>query len=141
MEIATGGYESVWDYPRPPRVERVHIRLRVVFERETIADTTSAYRILETSHPPTYYFPPPDVSHVALKPVQKTSFCEFKGVAEYLTLSIGDRVSLRTAWRYPAPGPAFSVLASFISFYPSRVDDCFVGAEKAVAQPGDFYGG
>ncbi|MCS7289004.1 MAG: DUF427 domain-containing protein, partial [Roseiflexus sp.] len=55
------GQESVWDYPRPPRVEPTSRRVRVVFGGVTIADTRRALRVLETSHPPTYYIPPEDV--------------------------------------------------------------------------------
>lgn len=49
------GQESVWDYPRPPRLEAVPERVKIVFNSKVIADTTSAYRVLETSHPPGMY--------------------------------------------------------------------------------------
>ena len=56
--IAPGpGQESVWDYPRPPRIERVPERLEVKFAGEIVAATERGLRILETSHPPVYYFP------------------------------------------------------------------------------------
>jgi uncharacterized protein (DUF427 family) len=133
--------ESVWDYPRPPRLEPVRQRLIVIFGRKLVADTTQGIRILETSHPPTYYFPP---SHVAVEFFTRssgTSFCEYKGVAEYFTLKVGERTSCRVAWLYPSPTSAFSSIAGYISFYSSRVDGCYVGAEQASAQEGDFYGG
>ena len=53
--------ESVWDYPRPPRTEQSSKRIRVIFNDKTIAETSRALRVLETSHPPVYYIPPHDV--------------------------------------------------------------------------------
>jgi uncharacterized protein (DUF427 family) len=141
MIPANDDFESVWDYPRPPRLERSRHRLSVMFEDVTIADTRSGYRVLETSHPPTYYFPPSDVALGLLKKADGSSICEFKGVAEYLSISVGDRISVRAAWVYPAPEQSYAAIAGYIAFYPSRVDACFVGPDKVVAQEGDFYGG
>ena len=73
------GQESVWDYPRPPRLEKIGDHLRVIFAGETIAETHHAWRVLETSHPPVYYFPPTDVQQNFLLPAAGHSFCEFKG--------------------------------------------------------------
>ncbi len=75
--------ESVWDYPRPPRVERCPQRLKVEFNGETLADTSRAYRVLETSHPPTYDIPQVDVKMELLKPNATRSFCQSKGDAGY----------------------------------------------------------
>lgn len=141
MVPANDDFESVWDYPRPPRLERVSHRLIVVFESILIADTRSGYRVLETSHPPTYYFPPSDVALGLLRKGEGRSVCEFKGVAEYRSVSAGDRVSVRAAWVYPRPVEPYAAIAGHIAFYPSRVDACFVGQEQVLAQEGDFYGG
>lgn len=133
--------ESVWDYPRPPRLEAVHQRLIVIFGGKLIADTLAGYRVLEKSYPPTYYFPP---SHVAMDLLHKasgTSLCEYKGIAEYLSVCEGQRISERAAWSYSQPTEPFTAIAGYIAFYPSRVEACFVGERKVVAQQGDFYGG
>ena len=135
------GQESVWDYPRPPRLERVTARLRVVFGGETIADTANGWRVLETSHPPTYYLPPADVRAEFLKAAGGSSFCEFKGVASYWTIVAGGRRSERAAWSYARPSAAFAPIAGHLAFYASRVDECYVGDERVQAQAGDFYGG
>jgi uncharacterized protein (DUF427 family) len=105
------GQESVWDYPRPPRVEPVTARLVVVLGRETIADTTRGYRVLETSHPPNYYFPPDDIAPGALERTTGGSFCEFKGHAHYYTVRSGERVEPDAAWGYDRPSPGFDPLA------------------------------
>ena len=135
------GQESVWDYPRPPRVEPVAERLRVVFAGETIADTERGLRVLETSHPPAYYLPREDVRMDLLEPAVGTTFCEFKGEASYYAIEVGDRISRKAAWTYELPSPGYEELAGTICFYASRVDACYVGDEQVEPQAGDFYGG
>lgn len=135
------GRESVWDYPRPPRLEPVTARLRVLFNGVTVADTARGHRILETSHPPTYYIPREDVRMEHLAPAPGSSFCEFKGRAVYWTLRVGVRTAERAAWSYPDPAAAYADIAGDLCFYASRVDACFVGPEQVQAQEGDFYGG
>ena len=135
------GRESVWDYPRPPRLEPVTERLRVVFAGAVIADTSAGWRVLETSHPPVYYLPPADVRRDLLVPASGRSWCEFKGTARYWTIVAGGRRSDAAAWSYPDPTPAFRPIAGFLAFYASRVDECHVGAERVQPQEGDFYGG
>jgi uncharacterized protein (DUF427 family) len=133
--------EDVWDYPRPPRVEAVVERIRIVVDGVTIADSRRAVRVLETSHPPTYYVPPEDVRMDLLSPGAGASVCEWKGRASYHTLTIGDRRIHDVAWSYERPQPGFESIASFLAFYPGRVDEAWVGDERAVAQEGGFYGG
>jgi uncharacterized protein (DUF427 family) len=135
------GQESVWDYPRPPRFEPACRRLRVVLGGVTIADTVSGLRVLETSHPPNYYFPPADISPDALIPNDRSSWCEWKGQARYHTARGADRVEPSAAWSYPTPNPAYAELAGMVAFYPALMDACFVDDERARAQPGGFYGG
>jgi uncharacterized protein (DUF427 family) len=135
------GQESVWDYPRPPRLERVVGRLRVVLAGATVAETSAGYRVLETSHPPVYYLPPDSVRPGCLHPVQGGSWCEFKGRASYWTIEIAGRRAEQAAWSYPDPTPPFAAIAGFLAFYASRVDECWVGDERVRAQAGDFYGG
>lgn len=133
--------ENVWDYPRPPRLEAVSHRLRVIFAGVEIANTTSAHRILETSHPPTYYIPKRDVRMEYLVSVGGGSYCEFKGRAAYWTIDVNGRRSERAAWSYPSPSHAYVDIADDLSFYASKVDACYVGDEPVLPQEGDFYGG
>jgi uncharacterized protein (DUF427 family) len=135
------GQESVWDYPRPPRLEEVPQRLQVIFNGETVAETVKAYRVLETSSPPTYYIPPEDVVMHYLSPARLRTQCEWKGVAAYWDLTVNGRSSTEAAWSYPSPTPAFVSIRDYISFYAGRVEACYVGDERVQAQAGDFYGG
>jgi len=135
------GQESVWDYPRPPRLEATNKQLRIVLAGVTIADTNRAQRVLETSHPPVYYLPPDDVAREYLRPARGSSFCEWKGEASYYDIVVGDRVVAQAAWTYRQPSPAFAVITDYIAIYPGKMDECYVDGERVQAQPGDFYGG
>jgi uncharacterized protein (DUF427 family) len=135
------GQESVWDYPRPPRLEKVSERLRVIFNGQTIADTKSGYRVLETSHPPVYYIPPRDIVQPYLQAAGGNSWCEFKGQATYWSLDVQGKRAEKAAWSYPLPSSAFADIAGHLAFYASRVDECWVDDERVQPQQGDFYGG
>lgn len=133
--------ECVWDYPRPPRLERSDRHIRVVFAGVVLADTRAALRVLETSHPPVYYVPPQDVALQYLDPSDHGSFCEWKGRARYHDVRVGTRSAVRAAWSYPEPSAAFAPIRDHVAFYPAPMDGCFVDGERARAQPGGFYGG
>jgi uncharacterized protein (DUF427 family) len=133
--------ESVWDYPRPPRVEQSSNHIRVIFNGRAIAETNQALRILETSHPPVYYIPPGDVQQQFLSRTGHRSYCEFKGQATYYTLKVGEKVATNAAWSYHNPLKGYESIRDHIAFYPSRVDACYVNEERVIAQEGDFYGG
>ena len=133
--------ESVWDYPRPPRVEASTRRVRVVVGDVVVADTTRALRVLETSHPPVYYIPPEDVRSEYLRPSRRHTYCEFKGEASYYDLVVGEREVRDVGWYYLRPTSRFEALRDHVAFYPGRVDAAYVGDEQVRAQAGDFYGG
>ncbi len=135
------GQESVWDYPRPPLLQPTTKHLKIVFGGVTIAETTGAFRVLETSHPPVYYFPPADVRMEFLHEVSGTSFCEWKGRAGYYSIETDGKRADQAAWFYAAPTPAFAQIKDYIAFYPSKMDACFVNDELVASQEGDFYGG
>lgn len=135
------GQESVWAYPRPPRVELTARRVRVVLGGVVIADTHRALRVLETSHPPNYYIPLADVRPNVLVPTRTSTFCEFKGEAGYFTVMAGDRREIDAAWYYPDPSPGYEALFGHVAFYPGRMQACYVDDELVRPQPGGFYGG
>ena len=135
------GQESVWDYPRPPAVVPSADRIRVVHADATIADTTAAVRVLETSQPPAYYIPRSDVVESHLVEGSGRSFCEWKGSATYWSIVVGDRVVPNAAWSYEDPTASFGAIRGHVAFYARLVDECWVGDERVVANPGSFYGG
>ncbi|RRR70872.1 DUF427 domain-containing protein [Streptomyces sp. RP5T] len=134
--------ESVWDYPRPPALQEDDRLVRVECAGQVVAETRSAIRVLETSHPPTFYIPAQDVRTELLVPaVSGRTWCEWKGAARYWDVVIGDDVRPRAAWSYPRPEPDYTALTDFFAFYPSRMDRCTVAGEDVTPQEGDFYGG
>jgi len=135
------GQESVWDYPRPPRVEPVRQRVRVQFAGILLADTERALRVCETSSPPVYYVPPADVAMDHLERSQRTSFCEWKGLASYWSARAGGQSAKDAGWSYPDPDEGFEAIRDYLAFYPRRMDACFVGDDRVAPQPGFYYGG
>lgn len=131
----------MWDYPRPPRVEPAHVDLEVWLGGERVAHTRAAYRVLETSHPPTYYLARVDFLDGALRPAAGSSSCEWKGRAAYFDVVGGGKVAPRAAWTYPEPTPAFAVLLDHLAVMPGAMDRCVVDRETATPQEGGFYGG
>lgn len=135
------GQESVWDYPRPPRIEATDRHIQVIVNGVVIADTRRAVRVLETSHPPVYYIPPEDVQMQYLSAGHESSVCEWKGQAGYYNLSVDGKTIPQAAWYYARPTPEFASIAGYVAFYPGKMDACLVDDERVQAQPGDFYGG
>lgn len=141
-EPAGPGQESVWDYPRPPIIEPTPRRIQIRFNGVRIVDSTRALRVLETSHPPTYYLPPDDVLAGVLQRVpHKTSLCEWKGQAVYFDVVVGDARAPAAAWGYPNPQPGSGMLPGYVAFYAAPMEACTVDGAAVTPQPGGFYGG
>jgi len=169
--VAPGpGQESVWDYPRPPALQESTRHVVVKCGDILIAETRSAWRVMETSHPPTWYLPPTDVRHDRIRrSALRTTMCEWKGAATYWDVAAGDvaagdlaagdvaadgvaatdvapghagSASWReaAAWSYQTPTPRFVPISGFLSFMPSAVE-CYVDGERVLPQAGGFYGG
>lgn len=140
-QMPLSNQESVWDYPRPPKAEPTSRRVRVVFSGKVIADSARAIRVLETSHPPTYYIPPEDIQMACLSMSRRRTFCEFKGSASYWTITLNGQRAENAAWSYENPAPGYEAIRGYLAFYASRVESCWVDDEQAQPQAGDFYGG
>jgi uncharacterized protein (DUF427 family) len=136
------GQESVWDYPRPPRLEETSRHIEVIFNGVVIVDTRRAKRVLETSHPPSYYLPPEDIKQEYFKPITgRSSFCEWKGQAGYYTIEVNGKKAEAAAWYYPNPTSDFASIKNHVALYAGRMDECRIDGERVVPQPGQFYGG
>ncbi|TFV55932.1 DUF427 domain-containing protein [Mycobacterium sp. PS03-16] len=145
-EPARPGQESVWDYPRPPRLEEFRGSITVEFGGRTVASTTRGWRVLETSHPPTYYLPADTFAPGTLRPAEGGSWCEWKGRAAYFDVVVhdgvvGDRVAPKAAWTYPQPTRGFEAIAGAVAVMAAQMDRCTVNGEQVLPQPGGFYGG
>lgn len=135
------GQESVWDYPRPPALQRVDKPIVIVFAGLRIVDAPESFRVLETSHPPVYYVAPQFIAPGVLQPADGGSLCEWKGRADYCDVVVNDRRAPAAAWRYQTPTAPFAPIAGYFAFYAGPMDHCSVGGETVTPQPGGFYGG
>ncbi len=135
------GQESVWDYPRPPRAEVVDRRAVVIHAGTVVVDTDDVVRVLETSHPPTYYLPRTAFVEGVLHPARRRTVCEWKGTARYVDVVVGGRTLPDVGWWYPEPDPRYPELADRVALYPEPFDEITLGGERIVPQPGGFYGG
>ncbi len=143
MEIAANGkpVESVWDFPRPPRLERVEWRVRVVHAGATVVDAPRAVRVLETSQPPAYYVSAEFVDLDRMEPSDRRTFCEWKGVADYADIVVGDVRVTDAGWTYRDPSTEFLEVVNHWAFYAQKVDECWIDDERVTSNDGSFYGG
>jgi uncharacterized protein (DUF427 family) len=135
------GQESVWDYPRPAILEDTDKHLKIICQGIVLAETNRGKRVLETSHPPTYYFPPEDIKLEYLIETPKKNICEWKGRYQYYDVKIGDPLIKYAAWRYFEPTANFVEIQTYYGFVAALMDDCYVNDERVTPQSGDFYGG
>lgn len=135
------GQESAWDYSVPPRLEDTGRHLQVFFGGELIAETRRAKRVLETGHPPVYYFPREDVRMELLRENPLATWCDWKGLARYFDLEAGGARAEAAAWELPLPTRIYEPIRGWIAFYAQKMDACFVDGERAAPQPGEYYGG
>jgi uncharacterized protein (DUF427 family) len=135
------GQESVWDYPRPPQLETFVGSITVELGGTSVASTNRAWRVLETSHPPTYYLPRDAFADGVLRKTSGASWCEWKGQASYYDLVTDTRTAPKAAWTYLRPTPRFLPIAGAVAVMVALVDRCTVNGEQVVPQPGGFYGG
>lgn len=141
ITIPGPGQESVWDYPRPPRVEPVKKRIHVEFGGVIIANSFKTYRVLETASPPVYYIPQRDIQMKYLEVSSKSTLCEWKGKAIYWTVRVDKDYAENAGWSYRDPWEGYQVIKDYIAFNASKMDACFVGEENVAPQPGEYYGG
>ena len=97
-------------------------RVTVVFNGETIADTTNAITLREANYPPVYYLPRGDVRADVLTPTEHSTHCPFKGDASYWTITVGDKASENAVWSYEIPFDEVVEIKDHMAFYADRMD-------------------
>lgn len=135
------GQESVWDYPRPPKLEKFQGQIKIQLKGDVIVNSNDVLRILETSHPPTYYIHRRDFKEGSLVIDSGASFCEFKGQASYYGIQSESHLVAKAAWTYHNPKKDFLLLRDRLAVYAHLMDACWVNGIKVSAQKGTFYGG
>lgn len=134
------GQQSVWDYPRPPRLAPDTREVVIRWGDVEVARSRRCVRVLETAHPPSFYLPWADVARHLLQPAPGSSLCEWKGPARYWSLVNGSKSLPGVAWSYPEPLAEAQALAECVAFYPAQLQ-CTVDGAVVMPQPGGFYGG
>jgi uncharacterized protein (DUF427 family) len=113
----------------------------VVFNGRELVRTNRSARVLETSHPPTYYIPLDEIRREMLRYNPQQSYCEWKGKAEYWDVVDGGQRAEMAGWSYPDPTERFREIKDWVAFYAHKMDACYVDDEKVNPQEGTFYGG
>ena len=88
-----------------------------------------------------YYLPFGDVALDVLRATDRSTVCEWKGSASYVDYISGERHIPMVGWTYSDPNPGYEALRDHLAFYAARIDEAWVGDERATPQPGGFYGG
>lgn len=137
------GQESVWDYPRPPRAEPDTRRCVVTHAGTVVVDTDDLVRVLETSHPPTFYLPRTAFADGVLRPAQRRTVCEWKGTARYVDVVVPGTTLADVGWWYPEGdvSATYPELADRVALYPAPFDEITLDGERVTPQSGGFYGG
>lgn len=135
------GQESVWDYPRPPALQKTRHSLQIYFGNSKICESSDIWRVLETSHPPVYYINPNDFKKGVLIPTSGSSYCEWKGTARYYNIGFDHHLAKNAAWYYPDPNPNFLPIRHYVAVYAHKMERCVLDGEVVKPQPGNFYGG
>jgi uncharacterized protein (DUF427 family) len=106
----------------PISIEPSPRRVRVMFNGRTVADTTRALVLRETTYKPVFYIPRDDVDMAAFERSSHSTHCPYKGDASYFSIRVGDRLSENAIWSYEQPFPAMAEIKEWLAFYPNRVD-------------------
>ena len=110
----------------PITTERNTGRVVVTVGGKVVADTRSALTLHESSYPAVHYIPRQDVDSSLLERTAHTSYCPFKGTANYYSVPVGGNRSVNAIWTYEAPHDAVADIKDHIAFYPNRVDSITV---------------
>ena len=97
-------------------------RVRVTFAGVTIADTTRALTLKESTYPAVQYIPREDARMDLLRKTTHHTACPYKGDASYFTIAAGGKMAENAVWSYEQPFPAMKDIAGYLAFYPNKVD-------------------
>ena len=106
----------------PITVEPNPNRVIVTFGGETLADSTHALTLNESTYPPVHYIPREDVNMALLERTAHATHCPYKGDAAYYSIRRNGRVAENAVWTYEAPYEAVADIKDHLAFYPKLVD-------------------
>lgn len=109
------------DATHPIEISRCLSVVSVTAGTLTIAETPAALTLTEASYAPVQYVPRGDVDMTLLERSQHTTYCPYKGEANYYSIpDLGDH-GLNSVWTYETPFEAVGEIAGYLAFYPDRV--------------------
>ena len=97
-----------------------HVTVRV--NGELVAETDSALTLQESTYPAVQYVPLADVVDTALRRSDTTTYCPFKGEANYYHVTVGGDTVDDVVWFYERPYPAVAEIAGHVAFYADKAD-------------------
>lgn len=125
--------EEVFVHPRDP-YKRVDVmpssrHVKVIIGGEVVADTHQPSLLFETGLPTRYYIPKEDIRMDLLEPTETHTRCPYKGIADYWTVRVGDKVFKDIAWGYQDPIPECPKIKGLVCFFNEKVDAIYVDDE------------
>ncbi len=87
----------------------------------TIAQTTSALRLRESTYTPVLYVPRDDVHMDLLTPTDHATHCPYKGDASYFSIDVEGHNLENAVWTYQAPIAAVAAIKDHLAFYRDKV--------------------
>lgn len=97
-----------------------HVTVRV--RGALVAETDAALTLQESTYPAVQYVPLADVVASALTRSETTTYCPYKGEANYYHVSAAGETVDDVIWTYEAPYPAVAAIAGHVAFYPDKAD-------------------
>lgn len=101
-------------------------RVRVIVAGKTIADSRNALVLQEASYPPVHYIPRADLDMGLVERTSHSSYCPYKGEANYFSIPVGGARSINAIWTYEAPHDAVAEIRDHVAFYPDRIDEIII---------------
>jgi uncharacterized protein (DUF427 family) len=108
------------DHPITVAPTGKHVTVRV--NGEVVAETDAALTLQESTYPAVQYVPLADVVGTALVRSDSTTYCPYKGEANYYHVTVGGETVDDAIWTYEQPYPAVGAIAGHVAFYPDKAD-------------------
>ncbi len=106
----------------PITIEVSAARVRVIADSRVVADSRNALALREGDYPVVHYIPRGDVDMTLLTRTGHTSYCPYKGDANYYSITVGGDRSINAGWTYEAPHESVAAIKDHLAFYPDRVE-------------------
>ncbi len=115
------------DASHPITIEKAGTQVKVTWQGKVIADTDNALALAESTYPIVHYIPRTDVSPEVLERSDHTTYCPYKGTANYFSLVSESGRGDNAVWTYEDPYEAVVQIKDYVAFYPNVVDAIEVG--------------